>query len=503
MEILKAIKAYSLTNKIAIRHREDILTYSELEKYSEALAYYLLTKCKGDKKPIVIYGNKENNIIPCMFGAIKSGRPYIPIDVTFPLERVKEIVEEVNCDIVIDFSGLDLENNLNLNVIRPKELENIFSAYKDKSVEEESWIKEEDICYILFTSGSTGKPKGVQITRKNIESFTGWFSSYCDINSEEGCVLNQVSYSFDVSVIPIYISLSQGKTLFSLDKEMLEDYKLLFKNLSISDIYLWTSTPTFAEICLTDAKFNKNLLPNIKRFIFIGEVLTKKLVNNLKERFDEVSIVNGYGPTETTVVATAIEVKDEMLQDDKEIPIGYQLEDGMVRITDEFGKEVLKGEKGELILSGNSVAKGYFNNRELTEKVFFESFKGIRSYKTGDLVYESNGLIYYCGRKDFQIKLNGFRIELGDIENNLNKVSYIQNAIVLPVYKENKISYICGIITLNKKYDISNLKLSILIKQELKELIPSYMIPKKIIIKDEFPVNSNGKIDRKALMEAM
>ena len=176
----------------------------------------------------------------------------------------------------------------------------------------------------------------------------------------------------------------------------------------------------------------------------------------------------------------------------------------IIKILDEDGNELKENEKGEIIIIGPSVSKGYFNNKEKTDEVFFyDEIDGVkwRAYKTGDMGYLLDGNIYYCGRKDFQIKLNGFRIEIEDIENNLRKVHNVKNAVVLPVYKDEKIAYLKGIVELNEKNDLSNIKNGMIIKKELGKYIPSYMIPRNISIISEFPTNINGKIDRKKLME--
>lgn len=165
-------------------------------------------------------------------------------------------------------------------------------------------------------------------------------------------------------------------------------------------------------------------------------------------------------------------------------------------------KEVTKGDKGELVVLGDNVSIGYLNNEEMTRKNFIKE-NLVCGYKTGDLVYEKDNLIYYCGRKDFQIKLNGYRIEIEDVENNIKKVSNVQNAVVLPVYNGEKISHLTAFVVLKEKNELSNLKNGILIKNELKELVPSYMVPRQIKFKESFSMNTNGKIDRKALMEEL
>lgn len=503
MRVLKKVREYSKDDRIAIICDGESLSYKELDEKSNAIAAYLLEEYGDDRTPIIIHGNKENLILVLMMAALKSGRAYIPLDVTFPKERVKSIIKEVNAKIVVNFTDEDLQFNSQLN---KNNVEEIIKVCGNKTVDEKFAVKGDENAYILFTSGSTGKPKGVQISADNIDSFTNWFGEYLDFDNSREVIMNQVSYSFDVSVIPIYIGLIHGKTLFSLSKETLENFKELFTAFKESQIKTWVTTPALAEICINDSSFNKDLMPNLETFFFAGEVLTKGLVRELKSRFPDVRIINGYGPTEGTVLLTAIDINDQMLVDKKPIPIGYPLAGGILKVVDNEGKEVNDGEKGELIALSKSISKGYFNNKEITNKVFFkEEINGeaLRGYKTGDLVYCKEGIFYYCGRKDFQIKLNGFRIELEDIENNLRRLNNVSNAIVLPVYNGEKISHLVSFVTLKEDNGLSSLKNSIIIKKALKEFIPSYMIPRNIKVIDKFPINTNGKIDRKVLMEAI
>jgi D-alanine--poly(phosphoribitol) ligase subunit 1 len=499
MRLLESVKKYSTQGRLAVICDGERLTYRELDEMSDSMATYFIKEFGQDRSPIVIHGNKDNLILVLMLAALKSGRAYVPLDVTFPIERVKQVINEVDAKVVVNFTEEVLDGSYS-----KKDIENIIKNIKSESGLVENWVKDDENAYILFTSGSTGKPKGVQISKNNLDSFNDWFGKYMDLDENEDVMMNQVSYSFDVSVIPIYLGLIHGKTLNSLSKKTLENFKLLFNNLNESNIKYWVSTPALAEMCIRDVNFNSNLMPNLRTFFFAGEVLSKKLVKELMERFKGVRIINGYGPTEGTVLLSAIDVTEGMLEDERSIPIGYPLEGGILKIVDDKNNEVKDGEKGELLALSKSISKGYFNNEEMTSKVFFtEVINGqtIRGYKTGDMAYYDNGILYYCGRKDFQIKLNGFRIEIEDIENNLRKVSNINNCVVLPVYKDEKISHLASFVTLKEANGLSSLKNSILIKDELKKYIPSYMVPRNIKVIKEFPININGKIDRKKLME--
>lgn len=502
MKILENIKIYSKESRIASIVDGNILTYKDLEENSNALAYYILNEFKDDRTPIVIYGNKENDILIAMIAALKSGRAYVPVDVTFPRDRIENILKEVQPIIVINCTEDNIETGY--NTVNLDGLNKIYELYKEKEVDSENWVKDDENCYILFTSGSTGKPKGVQISKNNLDSFTEWFTKYLEVGNENTSILNQPSYSFDLSVMPVYLGLTNGKILFSLSKKTLENMRETFNEIKKSDMRLWISTPAFAAMCMQDASFNNELMPNIETMYFIGEILPTKLVLDIRERFKNVRIINSYGPTEATVAITGIDITEDILKENKELPIGYPMDGSIIKILDDNNSEVKNGEKGEITIYSKSVSKGYYKNHELTKKVFFNEIidgKEYRAYKTGDLGYYKDGILYFCGRKDFQIKLHGYRIELEDIENNLRKVTNIKNTIVLPFYKDEQVSHLVAFVILEKETGLSNLKTTLKIKDELKKYIPAYMIPKNIKVVKEFPMNNNDKIDRKKLME--
>jgi D-alanine--poly(phosphoribitol) ligase subunit 1 len=387
------------------------------------------------------------------------------------------------------------------------EINEIISKYSGRRPNPEYRVKPEDPYYILYTSGSTGKPKGVQITLSCLETFLKWYLKICDVGNMKDCVfMDQVSYSFDVSVMDMYVSLIRGTTLYAIDKDMIASFKDLFEYFKKSNISVWTSTPSMVEMCLIDESFNRELLPNLKIISLAGEVLTNRCVEKLFDRFGDIRVINGYGPTESTVLVTAVDIDRDMINSESSLPIGYPMDGCRILILDSDGREVPEGEKGEIIIVSDSVSPGYYKNKETTEKVFFKTtVDGTpkRCYRTGDEGYIKNGLVYYIGRKDFQVKLNGFRIELGDIENNLRKIGFIKNAVVLPISRNGKVQHLAAAVTLDRQMDEREFKIGLMIKDELKKFVPDYMVPRKIVIKDSFPVNVNGKVDRKLLMEEM
>lgn len=523
MDFCKLLNKYAKNNLVAHEYRESKMTYKELEQKSNALATYLIEGFGEDKTPIVVYGHKEHSMLICFYACIKAGHAYIPIDTTTPLERIQDIVEISRTKMFFNIGNKTVNFN-NVDILFPIDIENKIMDYEGSLPDEKYRVTGEDIHYIIYTSGSTGKPKGVKITSNCIESFVNWASGFwCFLDGNHYTFLNQAPFSFDLSVMDLYLSLYSGSTLYSIDKEMIGSLKQLFNNFKVSGIDIWVSTPSFAEMCLADSSFNSKLLPNLKLMLFCGETLTNNCVKKLYERFENIKVINTYGPTETTVAITGIEVDKTLCDNKNPLPVGYVKEDCKILIVKEsngqikndganlmFGEKkyniLPQGEKGEIVISGKSVSPGYLNNEEVTKKVFLnrlEEGSMERYYRTGDEGYLEENLLYYCGRIDFQLKLNGFRIELGDIESNLMSINFIENAVVIPVMKDEKPYYLAAAVTLNKKFEEKDFAIGLMIKEKLKGLLPEYMIPRKIIIKENLPMTPNGKVNRKILTEEL
>ena len=317
--------------------------------------------------------------------------------------------------------------------------------------------------------------------------------------------VNQAPFSFDLSVMDLYTSLACGGTLHTMTKKMQEDYNAMFEHFKQSDINVWVSTPSFADMCLSDRKFSGELIPNLEVFLFCGEVLTTATVSKLHQRFPKAKVINTYGPTESTVAVTDIEITPELLENiisqGKSLPVGHEKKGTIIEIHGEQGEILEEGQQGEIIIIGDTVSTGYYKRDDLTKKAFFQCERnGIkyRAYHTGDAGYLKEGQLFYNGRIDLQVKLHGYRIEVEDIENNMLRLPQISHAVVLPNMKDGKVKSLTAFVT-GDKGEKSDLEFSRQIKTELKEIIPAYMVPKKIKYVDNIPMNSNGKADRKYL----
>lgn len=500
MDILKKLMffAKNTPNVVAIKAKDYSITYKELDEYSNRLANYIMTNYKDDKVPLVVYGHKSAYMIVCFIACAKSNRAYCPIDISVPDTRTKDIIEMVNPPVILALEPIEgYDNILGLDEI-------IQISHNNQPLNDtKTYNLGEDVFYIIFTSGSTGKPKGVQITTDCLNNYLEWSvtlgSTYKD---KVGKVfLNQAPFSFDLSVMDLYTCLACGGTLVTMDKNVQMDYKDLIDFLGKSSANIWVSTPSFADVCLSDKKFSDELLPNLEVFLFCGETLTNNTVKKLHQRFEKATVINTYGPTESTVAMTDVVVDQDMVENISPLPVGKVKPGTFVDIVNENGEIVPEGEKGEIIIIGNTVSCGYYKKPDLTEKAFFSCEKEgqtYRAYRTGDAGYMQNGQLFYCGRIDLQIKLHGYRIEIEDIENNIVKLPEVSNVVVVPKMKDNKVRSLTAFVSGNRdKLDSKDAIEKV--KEDLKSFVPDYMVPKKFIYIDKIPMTNNGKADRKYL----
>lgn len=502
MKILNQLDFYTQNHgqNLAIRFGKQNLTYQQLGDYSDRLAAYIQRTCGENKAPVIVYGHKGPFMIVCFLAAVKSGRPYCPLDISMPDSRVTAIAEMVNPSIsfALEETGADLKRAVSL-----KETLKIVAETKE-AIDSKYRVSGEDTFYIIFTSGSTGQPKGVEITENNLDHYLDWSVGLgTDRERKKGQVfLNQAPFSFDLSVMDLYTCLASGGTLYVLDKKTQMDFKALIPALSESGAGVWVSTPSFADMCMADREFNAELMPELEVFLFCGETLTNATAIKLMERFPETVIMNTYGPTESTVAVTEIPITRELANMIQPLPVGKAKPGTVLEIHKKDGSLAKPGESGEIIIVGDTVSAGYFRQKGLTRKAFFTSMregKPCRAYRTGDKGYlDKHGTLFYQGRIDLQVKLNGYRIEIEDIEKNITRLDDISHAVVIPNMKDGKVKSLTAFVMGSIRPE-NRLQFSKEMREKLKALLPAYMIPKKIIHMESLPMNHNGKVDRKQL----
>lgn len=485
--------------------KEGRLNYGDLARCTDLLAAAIQRLCKENRTPIPVYGHKSPLMLICFLACVKSGRGYCPIDVSVPWSRTMQIIKNIQPPFVLACEDPEETESADASVsfIKKDDILNLIEETDPAETEALTPVSGDDLFYMIFTSGSTGNPKGVQITSDCLNHYLDWSVGLGNTRDEkEGRIfLNQAPFSFDLSVMDLYTCLACGGTLFPLTKTEQADFSLLLPALANSGASVWVSTPSFADMCLRDPNFDSDLLPQLRLFLFCGETLTNRTAEKLSGRFPDAIIMNTYGPTESTVAVTELKITPELIQNVNPLPVGRPKPGTWIEIHSPNGESLPDGEKGEIVILGNTVSTGYYRRPDLSAPVFFSTLKDgitVRGYRTGDEGYLNDGELFYCGRIDLQIKLHGYRIELGDIESHLLKLSGIKNAAAVANMRDGKAKSITAFLVMETVPGDAFAE-SLRIKRALKEYLPDYMIPKKLIFLDQLPMTSNGKADRKAL----
>lgn len=448
---------------------------------------------------IAIRDNENNNSIiglvvnddietyASIFSLWMEGKSYVPLHPQWPLERCQDITLQIRMDLILDSSEKTMFDN--------KVILTHFLEYNHDCFDYSDEISDEELAYILFTSGSTGKPKGVIITRENVAAFMNSFwKTEISINHEDRC-LQCFDLTFDVSVQGYLVPLTKGACCFTIPhgqvkyiyaSSLIEDHKLTFGAMAPSMLrYL---KPYFEELNAT----------SLRHCILTAEACPLSLMEEWYKCAVNTEIYDFYGPTEATIYCTYYKLtkKGENKTLNGVISIGKPLADITVIVIDEKGDEVACGEKGELCVAGGQVTVGYWDNEDMNQKAFFlKEFNGqpMRFYHTGDLVYQdSEGDIMYSGRIDHQAKIQGFRVELGEIEFHAREFLKDKNVVCIAFDNEQHLTEIAIFIEDNE-FDTDKLF------KYMRTKIPSYMIPTRTLFINVFPLNSNDKIDKNKL----
>jgi len=470
-------------NEIAVVYKEQELTYSELNILSNQLAHYLISEqgvMVGDF--VGIMQSRSEMLIVCILGILKSGAAYVPIDPDYPQQRIDFLQNDSNCKFTLDHSALN-----NFLVFKEK--------YDIKAPSAVS-LKPNDLAYIIYTSGSTGNPKGVMIEHRNLLHYLFSVSDYIDTNSSNSGCFAHLSQSFDASILDIFLPLIFGKKLILSSGTGVEifDDKNLFKYAPYDFLNL---TPSHISILIS--VINKETQPKLtNKYIIGGEALYNYHINQFKSAGIDATIVNEYGPTEATVGCITYEFNTfDTTISSESIPIGKPMSNTQIYVLDENRQLTPEGEIGEIYIAGNGIARGYYNREDLTsEKFVLNPFDtDTRMYRTGDLAkWLPDGNLLYFGRLDEQVKINGHRIELGEIEAALIAIPQIKLAtVVMSTHFDSEPRLVAYLQPTNSSDKHPN------VYEELSKIVPVFMIPNIFMWVDDFPLTTNGKIDKKSL----
>ena len=469
---------------IALIFKGEQLTYRELNSKANQLANYLQTLGVKPETLVGICIEPSLEMIVGILGILKAAGAYVPIDPTYPSERIAYMLDDSQLAVLLTQEKLvtSLPQHQAQVICLDSDWKEISTESKSSPI---TSLTPENLAYVIYTSGSTGKPKGVLVAHRGLCNLSQAQIKLFDVQPDS-CVLQFASISFDASIWEIVMALCAGARLYLGTREELQPGQPLLQLLQEQEITHLTLVPS----ALT-ALSSENL-PALQNIIVAGEPCPPSLVIQWASgrRF-----FNAYGPTESTVCATVAQCFEDM----DVLPIGRPIANTKIYILDRYLQPVPIGVPGELHLASVGLAKGYLNRPELTDSKFitnpFSEKSSDRLYKTGDLVrYGNDGQIEFVGRIDDQVKIRGFRIELGEIESVLNQYPQVKDAIVIVREDELKTKRLYG-------YFIP--KTEALTSQEFRQFIqdrlPDYMIPAFLISLESFPLTPNGKVDRRAL----
>ena len=472
----------------AVVFQEQQLSYAELNARANRLAHYLQDRGVGPDQLVAICAERSLDMIVAVLGVLKAGGAYLPIDPALPPSRMNYMLQDANPCLLLTQGHLSVRlSSTNIEQICLDRDDSILSIWPDHNPPQQAWA--DHLAYVIYTSGSTGNPKGTLIHHRALANLA---KAQCEaFGLQPGTrVLQWVSFNFDPCVADICSTLISGACLYLAPAEELLPGPGLLHTLRRHQIEVVALTPSaLAEIPVEP-------LPDLKTWVLGGERCENALIAPWLKTHE---VINVYGPTESTVMTTAYPCAAD---GQRHPPIGQPIANTQTYILDEYLNPVPIGVTGELYIGGEGLARGYLGRPDLTAERFlqnpFSDQPGARMYKTGDLArYLPDGHIEYIGRIDHQVKIRGYRIELGEIEFALTQLSSVREAVVLtqeaPAGGRRLVAYVVLESAVSAEHDSSTLRTA------LGRTLPEYMVPAHFVFLPKIPVNTNGKLDRKAL----
>jgi amino acid adenylation domain-containing protein/thioester reductase-like protein len=486
-------KALEYPDKVIVTDENGTLTYTELLHKSKKLASHLMSLGVEQGEVVAVMVPREKDSIVRILGTLMSGACYVPIDPYLQPSRICSMLNDANVKRIVahvDFELIKVYNKF--EIVKQEKIEDSFD-YRQPLLSEKS------LAYILFTSGTTGKPKGVKICHGSVVNLIdGLNQSIYQNYPGKGNLALMSSFNFDAAIQQLFASLLLGRMLVIAPSDVRKDGKLILNFLVENEIEISDGIPTHVLSMITrTSKISE--LSNLKHLIIGGEVFGIDLAKRFFEWCEnkDIKVSNVYGPTECTVDSTIFTFDKNLIKGLTSIPIGKPMQNTYIYVLDENQQLLPLGQKGEIYIGGAGVSSGYINQPTLTDNKFiYHKEIGKKLYYTGDIgKWNENGLLCFLGRKDNQVKVRGYRIELSEIEYWINQIDSVEQSIVL-LDERGKQSKIIGFYQTKEQLKESE------IKDQLSNNIPAYMIPHFLKKMSELPLTSTGKIDRKKLLRA-
>ncbi len=504
--------AAAFPDKDAVRCNGKALSYAELQRRSNSLAALLRQQGvqRGDR--VGMYMNKDLESAVAIYGIMKAGAAYVPLDPYAPVARLNFVVSDCNIRVLVTkpnkmaqvreivlntevtcLVGVSPQADLSLHCISWDDVNNAVAG-----TDPQIHVIEQDLSYILYTSGSTGTPKGIIHTHRSALSFAEWGAQEYHLTAEDR-VSNHAPFHFDLSTFDFFATVLVGGTTVIIPEFVTKFPADLSKLIQNEKISVWYSVP-FALIQLWErGALETRDLSNLRWVLFAGEVFPTKHLRNVMTAIPHARFSNLYGPTETNV-CTYYHVDTLPEDSDETIPIGRACSNEEMLVVDEHNHPITPGEVGELLCRGGTVMRGYWGRPDLNEKGFyrrpvFGHYEDV-FYRTGDLVEQMpDGNYKYYGRKDRQVKIRGYRVELDEIETVMLSHQDVHEAAIYIIPDGQGSNAIEGAVVPKEGTSLTPAILTALLGSKL----PPYAIPAKILVIDDFPRTSTGKINRREL----
>lgn len=496
--------------KTALEWTEDnaakTLTFAELDAAIHARSAFLqyLGVKKGDR--VAICQKRTPDLVISLLSVLNCGGVYIPIDTDYPAQRISYMIRD--CQATICIADSTVLKQLDQEILTSNKIYSIDDIRKEESSKQlefrEVDFTGEDLAYIMYTSGSTGEPKGAMITHAGLSNYLHWATDYYQTSKGDGVLLHS-SISFDATLTSLFTPLLSGKTLV-LVPENASGMTLLVDYLTGSRRKDWS----FLKITTSHLDLLTSMIPHEQKkdvarcFILGGEALFGHNIEPWQQHAPKTRIVNEYGPTETVVGCCIYEVDPKKVYSGP-IPIGKPIWNTTLLVLDDLGNPVAPGLEGELYIGGTGVGAGYWNRASLSAEKFRtdinlpeSSASATTFYRSGDKVrLLDTDVLEFIGRADNQVKLNGYRIEPGEIEAEIRKITGVERVAVLLHPNGHETRLISVVQPSNSSLKADD------IRSQLAQILPGYMIPGHILLLNEFPLTANGKLDTRKVIESL
>jgi amino acid adenylation domain-containing protein len=489
-------------DRVAVSFEKEAITYDQLDRRANRLAHQLRHLGVFPESVVAILSDRDIELVITILAVFKAGGAYLALEPADPISRQSNMIRASNAELVLTRGKWEdvARQTAGQQGARVEVIERLMEEGRDETGLE-SYVERKNLSYIFYTSGSTGEPKGAMVEQEGMRNHI--YAKIWDFEiSGADKVAQNASQSFDVSVWQMMAGLMVGAEVRVMSKQEVKDAQESVRQVRREEITIMEVVPSQLRGIIEAMRMSgeKGAMRSVRKMFVMGEVLSVEMCKEWDEESEGVKIVNGWGTTECSDDVTHNLVRREEMEAEERIGLGRALWNMRVYVRDEEGREVGEGVEGELVVGGVCVGRGYIGEGGKTGEVYVPEEEseegGERVYRTGDRgLRRRDGKVEYVGRKDEQVKVRGYRIEMGEIEAAMKSMEEVKEAVVVVREEGRGEKRLIGYIV-NKGGKSATLNE---MKRKLRERLPEYMVPTGIIVLDEMPLTANGKVDRKAL----